>query len=146
MYLKYLLSKYLHVSALLHVCCCFHLRRLDQLHASTHMYVYVRIFCMCMYMMYMHVLCSYMHVFPGMRPSDTGTDVTSLIHSLLGLQAAGHTQGTPGHLGIHFFLPSQLCRPYFAHAPPFHGTRPGPLKRPSGLTQGSPIHDSRTKI
>ncbi len=43
-----------------------------------------------MYMRYMHVLCSYMHVFPGITPKDTGNDATSPKH-------------TPGHLSIHFF-------------------------------------------
>jgi hypothetical protein len=36
-----------------------------------HMYVYA---CIRMYMMYLHVLCMYLHVFPEMAPSDTGTD------------------------------------------------------------------------
>ena len=56
----------------------------------------------CMYMTYMYVSCSYMHVFSGMTPSDTGTDATSLKNTLRGWQSAGHTQGTPGHLGFHF--------------------------------------------
>ena len=64
-----------------------------------YMYVYDSI---CMYMTYMYVLCSYMHVFPGMTPADTGTDATSPKNILRGRQSAGHTQGTPGHLGFHF--------------------------------------------
>ena len=64
-----------------------------------YMYVYDGI---CMYMTYMYVLCSYMHVFSGMTPSDTGTDATSLKNTFCGRQSAGHTQGTPGHLGFHF--------------------------------------------
>ena len=55
--------------------------------------------------MYMYVY-TYMYVFPGMTPSDTGTDATSSKNTLRGRQSAGHTQGTPGHLSIHFFLPS----------------------------------------
>ena len=62
--------------------------------------------CMCMYVydgicMYKYVY-TYMYVFPGMTPSDTGTDATSPKNTLCGRQSAGHTQGTPGHLGIHF--------------------------------------------
>ena len=68
-----------------------------------YMYVYDGI---CMYITYMSVLCSYMHVFSGMTPSDTGTDATSPKITLRGWQSAGHTQGTLGHLSIHFFLPS----------------------------------------
>ena len=77
-----------------------------------YMYVYV---CICMYMyvytaykslpksMYVYVcICTYMHVFSGMTPSDTGTDATSPKNTLRGWQSAGHTQGTPGHLGFHF--------------------------------------------
>ena len=33
---------------------------------------------------------------------DTGTDATSPKITLRGWQSAGHTQGTPGHLGFHF--------------------------------------------
>ena len=41
-------------------------------------------------------------VFSGMTSPDTGTDATSPKNTLSGRQSAGHTQGTPGHLGIHF--------------------------------------------
>ena len=89
-----------------------------------YMYVYDGI---CMYITYMYVLCSYMHVFSGMTPSDTGTDATSPKNTLRGRQSAGHTQGTPGHLSIHFFLPSanlvhRLCRPDLAHPSPRHAS------------------------
>ena len=40
-----------------------------------------------------------------MTPLDTGTDATTPIHSPKGWQSAGSTQGTPGHLSIHFFPP-----------------------------------------
>ena len=43
------------------------------------MYVYA---CIRMYMMYLHVFCMYMHVFPEMTPLDTGTDATTPKHSL----------------------------------------------------------------
>ncbi len=55
---------------------------LDQLPVSSYMYVYVRIDDICMYMRYKRVLCSYMHVFPGITPKDTGNDATSPNHSL----------------------------------------------------------------
>ena len=89
-----------------------------------YMYVYDGI---CTYMTYMHVLGSYVHVFSGMTPSDTGTDATSPKNTLRGRQSAGHTQGTPGHLSIHFFLPSanlvqRLCRPDLVHPTPRHAS------------------------
>ena len=85
-----------------------------------YMYVYDGI---CTYMTYMHVLGSYVHVFSGMTPSDTGTDATSLKITLRGWQSAGHTQGTPGHLGIHLFSRWQrLCRPDLAHPTPRHAS------------------------
>ncbi len=83
-----------------------------------------------MYMRYMHVLCSYMHVFPAITPKDTGNDATSPKHSLQGQQSAGHTQGTPGHLSIHFFFAlGKCCSDPIWRTPP-RCTRPGPLKRP----------------
>ena len=73
--------------------------------AQVNVYVCV---CICTYMMvyacigmYKYVY-TYMYVFSGMTPSDTGTDATSLKNTLRGRQSAGHTQGTPGHLGFHF--------------------------------------------
>ena len=64
-----------------------------------------------------------MHVFSGMTPSDTGTDATSPKNTLRGRQSAGHTQGTPGHLGIHLFSRWQrLCRPDLAHPTPRHAS------------------------
>ena len=60
--------------------------------------LYVRI---CMY----KFVYTYMYVFPGMTPSDTGTDATSPKNTLCGRQSAGHTQSTPGHLSIHFSQP-----------------------------------------
>ena len=51
--------------------------------------------------MYKYVY-TYMYVFSGMTPSDTGTNATSPKNTLRGRQSAVHTQGTPGHLGIHF--------------------------------------------
>ena len=90
------ICKYMHVYHILAYTNCF------QVCICMYMYVYDGI---CMYMTYMYVLCSYMHVFSGMTPSDTGTDATSLKNTLRGRQSAGHTQGTPGHLGIHFIQP-----------------------------------------
>ena len=66
-----------------------------------YMYVYVVYACICMYIN----VYTYMYVFSGMTPSDTGTDATSLKNTLRGRQSAGHTQGTPGHLGFHFIQP-----------------------------------------
>ena len=98
--------------------------------AKVNKYVYV---CICTYMMVYVCICmykfvySYMYVFPGMTSSDTGTDATSPKNTLRGRQSAGHTQGTPGHLSIHFFLPSanlvqRLCRPDLAHPTPRHAS------------------------
>ncbi len=50
--------------------------------------------CICMHMMYMHVFCMYMRVFPEMTPLDTGTNATT----------PKHTQGTPGHVSIHMYV------------------------------------------
>ena len=46
----------------------------------------------------------YKHIYT-MTPVDTGTDATSPKNTLRGRQSAGHTQGTPGHLSIHFIQP-----------------------------------------
>ena len=76
--------------------------------AQVNEYVYV---CICTYMMVYVCICmykfvyTYMYVFPGMTPSDTGTDATSPKNTLRGRQSAGHTQGTSGHLGFHFIQP-----------------------------------------
>ena len=116
----------------MHVTACILLLPLRPLHhlpSSSYMYVHVHISCICMYMRYMLVLCSYMHVFPAITPQDTGNDATSPNHCLQGQQSAGHTQGIPGHLGIHFFSSWQmLLWPDLAH--PTRCTRLGPLKRP----------------
>ncbi len=91
-----------------------------------------------MYMRYMHVLCLYMHVFPAITPQDTGNDATSPKHCLMGQRSAGHTQGIPGHLSIHFFSllanVAQSLRPDLEH--PTRCTRLGPLKRPCHWPQG----------
>ena len=108
-----------------------------------YMYVYA---CIRMYMMYLHVFCMYMHVFTEMTPLDTGTDATTPIHSPKGWQSAGSTQGTPGHLSIHFFPPSATFVQTRFGAPHPRGTRPGPLELPSCSTRRSPTHDSRTTI
>ena len=77
---------------------------INSMEVSICMYICVYA-CICMSMMYLHVFCMYMHVFPEMTPLDTGTHATTPIHSPKGWQSAGSTQGTPGHLSIHFFPP-----------------------------------------
>ena len=98
------------------------------------MYVYA---CIRMYMMYLHVFCMYMHVFPEMTPLDSGTDATTPKHCFQGWQSAGHTQGTPGHLSIHFFQPSaQFVQTRFGapqHAARVQGHWSRPLAPHSGL-------------
>ncbi len=70
-------------------------------------YTYMIVFvCICRICTYVY---SYMHVFPGMTPSDTRTEATSPKHSLSGRQSAGHTQGTTEHLSIHFFSALGQC-------------------------------------
>ena len=64
------------------------------------MYVYVYD-GICMY----KYVYTYMYVFPGMTPADTGTDATSPKNTRCGRKSAGHTQGNPGHLGLHFIQP-----------------------------------------
>ena len=109
--LLHVLGRYMHVYA--RICMYMHVYHILaytnclQVCVCMHMYVYDGI---CMYMTYMYVLCSYMHVFPGMTPSDTGTDATSPKNTLRGRQSAGHTQGTPGHLGIHFIQVQPLAK------------------------------------
>ncbi len=72
-----------------------------------------------------------------MTPSDTGTDSTTPKHSLQGWPSAGHTQGTHGHLSIHFFPPSatfvqtQFCAPH--HAARIQGPWSRPLVPHGGL-------------
>ena len=101
--LLHVLGRYMHVYA--SICKYMHVYHILaytnglQVCICMYMYVYDGI---CMYITYMSVLCSYMHVFSGMTPSDTGTDATSPKITLRGWQSAGHTQGTPGHLGFHF--------------------------------------------
>ena len=109
LYLLHVLGRHMHVYA--SICKYMHVYH-DHILAYTnclqvcicmHMYVYVGI---CRYVTYMYVLCLYMHVFPGMTPTDTGTYATSPKNTLRGRQLAGHTQGTPEHPRIHFFQPS----------------------------------------
>ncbi len=100
----------------------------------------------CMYMRYMNVLCLYMHVFSGITPKDTGNDATSPKHCLKGLQSAGHTQGIPGHLSIHFFRTWQmLLGPDLAHPTPRHACRAPEASLPLAAGR-SPMHDPRTTI
>jgi hypothetical protein len=91
---------YMHVYARI----CTYIRTwyayMDTYELRSYMYVYV---CMCMYMTYMHVQCTYMHVFSAMTPWNTGVDAKSPKHIPYGWQPAGPTQGTPGHLSIPFF-------------------------------------------
>ena len=105
-YLLHVLGRHMHVYAsickYMHVYHIFAYTNCLQVCICMYMYVYNGI---CMYIQYMYVLCSYMHVFTGMTPSDTGTDATSPKNTLRGRQSAGHTQGTPRHLSIHFIQP-----------------------------------------
>ena len=99
-----------------------------------------------MYIRYMHVLCSYMHVFPGITPKDTGNDATSPKHCLKGQQSAGHTQGIPGHLGIHFFsLLADVALTRFGAPHPLHASRAPEASLPLAAGR-SPMHEPRTAI
>ena len=73
---------------------------MDTYERRSYMQVYA---CICMYVTYMHVYCTYMHVFSAMIPWNTGVDANSPKHIPYGRQPAGPTQGTPRHLGMHFF-------------------------------------------
>ena len=99
-----------------------------------------------MYMRYMLVLCLYMHVFPAITPQDTGNDATSPNHCLQGQQSAGHTQGIPGHLGIHFFsLLADVALTRFGAPHPLHASRAPEASLPLAAGR-SPMHEPRTAI
>ncbi len=138
---------YVRIWMYLHVYCCFHLWPLHQLPATSYMYVYVRISCICMYMRYMHVLCSYMHVFPAITPQDTGNDATSPKHLLKGQQSAGHIQRIPGpHLSIHFFSHlANVAQTRFGAPHPLHASRAPEASLPLAAGR-SPMHDPLTAI
>jgi hypothetical protein len=53
-------------------------------------------------MSYMHVLCLYMHVFPGMTPKTRET----MPRPRNTISRGGNRRATLGHLSIHFFSPS----------------------------------------
>ncbi len=80
MYMMYMkvyarICMYLHVYA----CLCMYTSPAQVNVCISYMYVYA---CIRMYLMYLHVFCMYMHVFPEMTPLDTGTNATTPKHSL----------------------------------------------------------------
>ncbi len=86
----YVGNRYMYVYACicmyLHVYCCFQYTCIAStawkfVYVCICMYMYVYA-CIHMYMMYLHGFCMYMHVFPEMTPSDTGTNATTPKHSL----------------------------------------------------------------
>jgi hypothetical protein len=109
------------------------------------MFMYV-CYGICMYIRSMHVLCSYMHVFPAITPQDTGNDATSPKHCLKGQQSAGHTQGIPGHLSIHFFSHlANVAQTRFGAPHPLHASRAPEASLPLAAGR-SPMHDPRIAI
>ena len=82
---------------------------------------YVAVYaCMCMYV---YVCDPYLHVLHVLDHRGTETTTTSPKHLLVTQHPAGPTQGTPGHVPVHFIPPSLspprhpiLCTPLAQHA------------------------------
>ena len=105
--------------------------------------------CMCRYMgyvvvyacmcMYVYVCDPYLHVLHVLDHRGTETTTTCPKHLLVTPHPAGPTQGTPGHVPVHFIPPSLSPPDTRFCAPPSRSMRPGPHWTSSGTAGERPV-------